>query len=75
MIVQVKVVAGSKLTSIEKEGPNAFRVRLKAHREKGAANKELIQTLARHFNVRQSQIKIKFGHRSSTKLIEIALTE
>jgi len=38
---------------------------------KGKANKAIIKKLANHFDVSTSQIKIKKGAKSDTKIIEI----
>jgi hypothetical protein len=38
----------------------------------GAANKEVIKKLAKHFGTQSSNIVIKSGHRSETKIIEIS---
>lgn len=37
----------------------------------GAANKEIIKKLAKHFGVSSANISIKSGHRSKTKIVEI----
>ncbi|MCV0391779.1 MAG: DUF167 domain-containing protein [Nitrosopumilus sp.] len=38
---------------------------------KGEANKELIKKIAKHFQISSSQVKIKKGHKSTEKIIEI----
>jgi uncharacterized protein (TIGR00251 family) len=37
----------------------------------GAANKEIIKKLARHFRISSASVAIKSGHKSKTKIIEI----
>jgi uncharacterized protein (TIGR00251 family) len=37
----------------------------------GAANKEIIKKLAKHFGVSTANIIIKSGHKSKTKIIQI----
>ena len=46
-------------------------VGIKSKPQKGEANKELIKKLSKHFNVSQSQVKIKSGEKSRKKLIQI----
>jgi hypothetical protein len=38
----------------------------------GAANKEIIKKLAKHFGVSSASITIKSGHKSKEKIIEIS---
>ncbi|MBI5697459.1 MAG: DUF167 domain-containing protein [Thaumarchaeota archaeon] len=37
----------------------------------GAANKEVIKKLAKHFGVSSANVTIKAGHKSRTKIVEI----
>ncbi len=37
----------------------------------GAANKEIIKKLAKHFGVSSANVSIRSGHRSKTKIVEI----
>jgi uncharacterized protein (TIGR00251 family) len=37
----------------------------------GAANKEIIKKLAKHFGVSSANVSIKSGHKSKTKIVEI----
>ncbi|MGQ0772203.1 MAG: DUF167 domain-containing protein [Nitrososphaerota archaeon] len=37
----------------------------------GAANKEIIKKLAKHFGVSSASISIRSGHKSKTKIVEI----
>ena len=45
---------------------------VKAKPVDGAANKEVIKKLAKHFGVSSANVSIKSGHRSRTKIVEIA---
>ena len=38
---------------------------------KGEVNKEIIKKLAKHFGVSSAHVKIKSGHKSREKIIEI----
>jgi uncharacterized protein (TIGR00251 family) len=37
----------------------------------GAANKEIIKKLAKHFGISSANVSIKSGHKSKTKIVEI----
>lgn len=68
---QVKVKPNSKKQSIEESLDGSLTVHLKSPPVDGKANKELIELLAEKFNVSKSQILIKAGLSSRSKLIEI----
>jgi len=57
--------------AIEEAPDGGLTVHLKSPPVDGKANKELIELLAKKFNVLKSQIRIKSGLSSRTKLIEI----
>ncbi|MGQ0606329.1 MAG: DUF167 domain-containing protein [Candidatus Nitrosotenuis sp.] len=44
---------------------------IKAKPVDGAANKEIIKKIAKHFGISSSRVAIKSGHKSSKKIIEI----
>jgi uncharacterized protein (TIGR00251 family) len=70
---QVKVKPSSKQQSIEESTDGILIVHLKSPPVDGKANKELIELLAKKFNVSKSQIRIKAGLSSKNKLVEIDL--
>jgi hypothetical protein len=51
--------------------PTEFKARLTSAPEKGQANKELLELLADHLNLRPSRLKIIHGETSRVKMIEI----
>ncbi|MFP4414720.1 DUF167 domain-containing protein [Coleofasciculus sp.] len=67
----VKVKPNSKKQLIEEMADGTLKVNLKSPPVEGKANKELIELLAEKFNVTKSQVQIKSGLSSKTKLIEI----
>ncbi|GAB4283392.1 MAG: DUF167 domain-containing protein [Oscillatoriaceae cyanobacterium] len=69
-LVQVKVKPNSKQQKITLEPDGSLTVQLKSPPVDGKANQELIAILAEQFQVPKSQINIKLGHSSKTKLIE-----
>ena len=68
---QVKVKPNSKKQTIEEFADGSLMVHLKSPPRDGKANKELIELLAKKIDVPKSQIRIKSGLSSRTKLIEI----
>jgi hypothetical protein len=72
--LQVKVVTRSSKSEVVGElAEGTLKVRLAAVPEKGKANAELCQTLAKHFKVALSAVTILKGHTSAIKLVRIDL--
>ncbi|MGL4621397.1 DUF167 domain-containing protein [Chroococcidiopsis sp.] len=70
---RVKVKPNSKQQAIEEEADGSLTVHLKSSPVDGKANQELIQLLAKKFEISKTRIKIKSGLASRQKLIEIDL--
>lgn len=70
-IWQVKVKPNSKQQGITKESDGSLKITLKSPPVDGKANQELIKLLSDYFDVPKSQINIKSGLGSKTKLIEL----
>jgi uncharacterized protein (TIGR00251 family) len=70
MQIKVKVVPKSSKVSVE-EKDGVFHVKLTAPPEKGKANKQLVEVLAKHFGVKKSSVKILKGGTSHNKVVEI----
>ena len=68
---QVKVKPNSKQQKIEESEDGTLIVHLKSPPVDGKANNELIELLAKKFNVPKSKIIIKSGLSSKIKTIEI----
>lgn len=70
MKIRVKVNTNSKERKIIKK-EDRYKIRLKNEAKNNKANKELINLLAKHFNVSAANIRIKSGLSSKKKIIEI----
>ena len=70
MILHIRVVPKSSRNVIKKEN-NSFKVYLTQPARNGLANKQLIELLAEHLNLKRYQIKIIQGEKSRDKVIEI----
>ena len=68
---KVQVVPRASRSEIVGEHNGALRIRIAASPVNGAANEELIRTLARAFKVRQRDIEILSGHTSKLKQVRI----
>ena len=73
MHIQIKVKPNSKQQIIEEALDGSFTIHLKSSPVDGKANKELIEILAKKFDVSKSQIRIKSGLSSRNKLVEIEM--
>jgi len=67
ILVQAK--PNAKQNKIEKISDQVYKVWLKAPSQEGKANQLLIKLLADYFNISPSQITIKTGKTSKTKVI------
>ncbi len=70
MIVEIRVATNSSKPRIE-ETPEGLKVRVKAKPVEGEANREIIERLAEHFNVKKSAVRILRGASSKRKTVEI----
>ena len=71
MYINVKVITNAKTTEITKIKPLYYKAKLRSVPEKGKANAELIEMLAKNFECKKSEIKILSGHHSREKLLSI----
>ncbi|GAB4237041.1 MAG: hypothetical protein Kow0049_22560 [Stanieria sp.] len=71
MKISVKVKPNSQQQKIEELADGSLIIRLKSPPIDGKANQELIEILAKKFQVAKSQITIKSGLSSKNKLVEI----
>jgi uncharacterized protein YggU (UPF0235/DUF167 family) len=71
MRVQVTVKPGSSKGPLVVEEPDGLIVYLHAKAIDGAANKELLKTLAAHFSVPKTSISIVRGATSRIKMVEV----
>lgn len=69
---KIKVIAKAKNSQIRKsDGDIAYLVKVKSPREKGRANKEVINLFSEFFEIKKSRIIIVSGEKSSIKTIQI----
>ena len=71
MRISVRVTPGAAKPGIYRIEDREFKVKVKSPPEKGKANKEVIERLAKFFNVSKSRVSIISGHTSRKKTVEI----
>ncbi len=71
MRIQVKVVPRAKKREVRQLADGTWRVAVAAPAEGGRANSELIEALAKHFDVPKGSLWIVRGQTSRLKQIEI----
>lgn len=70
-IISITVKTGTSQEKIVKNSDDSYTIYLRAKPHDGEANTALIKLLSKHFHVAKSNITIKKGLASHTKLIEI----
>ncbi len=75
MLVKLYIQPGAKKTEFTGEFDGMPKIRISAPPVDGAANKELINFLAKKLKLRKSQLKIKNGEHSRVKILEIPIEE
>lgn len=72
IVLTVRVVPRASKSEIVGEYDGALKIRLAAPPVDGAANEELIKTLAKFFDVQRGAVEIIGGGASKTKQVRIA---
>ena len=70
MILNIRVIPQSNRNLI-KEEDKSLKVYLTKPAQDGLANKQLIELLAEHFNIKKYQISIIKGEKSKDKVVKI----
>ena len=67
--LNIKVQPRARKPGLEKVNSGEYKIRVSAPPSKGEANKEVIKTLASHFGLPPSSVKIVRGQKSQHKLV------
>lgn len=70
MEITVKVVPNAKVNKVKEENC-MLKVYVSATPEDGKANQAVIESLAKHYSVKTSQVLITKGHTSRIKIVEV----
>jgi len=71
MKISVIVKANAKENKLEKITDNSFKISVKAPKEAGKANQEVIKLLAEYFKITKQEVILKSGYKSKNKLFII----
>lgn len=71
LVIEVKVIPGSKKQSFELDKQGTIKCLLKSQPEKGKANEELIKLLSKSLGTTQDALKIITGQTGRKKLVKI----
>ena len=71
MLIKVKVTTDSKKEKIVKKSDDAFEISVKEPKERGLANKKVLELVRKYFHVYNGEVKIVHGHHASGKIISI----
>ncbi len=67
--LNIKVQPRARKPGIEKVSSGEYKIRVSAPPSKGEANREVVETLATHFGLPPSRVKIVRGQKSQRKLV------
>ena len=70
-VIQVRVKPNSRLSALEETADGTWLAQIKSPPVDGKANEELIALVAKQFGCRKSEVSIKSGAASRTKLVRI----
>lgn len=76
IVIHAKIVPQSKINAVENviindNGVYSLKARVSAPAVDGKANEALINLLAKHFNVKKSNVEIVKGHTNRQKIINV----
>jgi uncharacterized protein len=70
-VIQIKVKPNARASLLERQGDGTWLAQVKSAPVDGKANEELVALVAKEFGCRKSQVSIKTGGSSRTKLVRI----
>lgn len=70
-VVQIKVKPNARVSLLERLEDGTWLAQVKSAPMDGKANEELVALVAKEFGCRKSQVSIKTGGSSRTKLVRI----
>jgi uncharacterized protein (TIGR00251 family) len=72
IFLTIKVKPNSRASSLKQNDDGTWLAQIKSPPVDGKANEELIALVAKHFKCRKSEVSIKSGGSSRTKLLQIS---
>ena len=74
-VVEVNVVPKSSRQRVEVIGPNKLKVWVHSAPEKGRANEEVREVLAKHFGLARTKVSLIKGERSRIKMFALDMPQ
>jgi hypothetical protein len=71
MRITVRVTPGATRPGVEKNASDVYAVRVSARAKEGEANEAVVRSIAKHFKVAPSSVKIVRGLKGRNKILEI----
>jgi uncharacterized protein (TIGR00251 family) len=71
IFLSIKVKPNSRASALKQNEDGTWLAQIKSPPVDGKANEELIALVAKHFRCRKSEVSIKSGAASRTKLLQI----
>ncbi len=71
VVLQVRVVPRARANALTRDGAGALRARLTAPPVDGAANRALLELMARHLGVKRGDLEVVHGVRGRDKRIAV----
>ena len=68
MLIKIEVKASAKVEELKVIENNYYKIRVKASREKGKANRAVIKILKKYFG---KDVRIVSGHCSTVKVLDV----
>jgi len=72
MYIRVSVTPGAKKESFTKVSEDSFTITVKEKAKQNAANRRVLELVARHFKVTPGKVHIVAGHRSPRKILDVS---
>lgn len=73
MYVRVHVIPDAKRETFIVRSETVFDISVKEPAQRNLANKRIIELVAQHFNLPSGKVRIITGHRSVTKVFDVAV--
>lgn len=75
MYVKVRVTPGARKETLVKEAKDTFTMSVKQPAERNLANERIRELIAAHYGVAKGKVRLVTGHRSGSKVLDVALEE
>jgi uncharacterized protein YggU (UPF0235/DUF167 family) len=71
VFIKVTVLTGQKREELEVRSSSHLKISVREKPERNAANKRMLELVARHFHTTPASVRIINGHRSPSKMLSL----